>query len=323
VIRRRDERRVSDSSPAGRGDVEAVHGPLEPAARQATDRLAIAATRVDGWGPFSEQTRLAFDGTGPGVTHLLRRGAGAVVGYAQVDAAGITELAVHPAHRRTGHGRALLKAAAGVAGESLRVWSYAAHPAAPVLAAAVGLEPVRELHRMRAALPVDPARDPAGEVPLPAGVGIRTFVPGRDEAAWLACNAAAFANHPEQGRVSLADLEARERADWFDPAGFFLAERTGQLMGFHWTKVHTGSGSEPPSGEVYVLGVRPEAHGGGLGRALLRIGLRHLADSGLPGVLLYVDGHNAAAVRLYHELGFKIDWTAVMYGRPGRPDPGE
>jgi mycothiol synthase len=37
-------------------------------------------------------------------------------------------------------------------------------------------------------------------------VQIRTFVPGRDEEAWLAVNAAAFVDHPEQGRMTIDDL---------------------------------------------------------------------------------------------------------------------
>ncbi len=236
--------------------------------------------------------------------------AGHVAGYAylEVDDAGVAsgELVVNPAHRRHGAGRALLGAMAAQAGDRpLRVWAHGDLPAAAALAQAAGLHRVRALWQMRRSL-----RDPLPEPPVPADVTLRTFVPGTDEDEWLRLNAAAFAHHPEQGAWTRADLDMREREDWFDPAGFFLAERGGRLVGFHWTKVH-----DAETGEVYVVGVDPAAHGGGLGRALTLTGLRYLRDvRSLTEVMLYVDESNRAAVRMYETLGFTRSTTDVMYG---------
>ena len=82
-----------------------------------------------------------------------------------------------------------------------------------------------------------PTRLPAPE--LPAGVRIRAFVPGADDAAFLAVNARAFAWHPEQGRLDQAGLDREIAQDWFDAAGFLLAvDADDRLLGYHWTKVH-------------------------------------------------------------------------------------
>jgi mycothiol synthase len=97
----------------------------------------------------------------------------------------------------------------------------------------------------------------------------------------------------------MSDIKAREREEWFDPAGFLLAQRGTELLGFHWTKIHT-----PTLGEVYVLGISPAAQGMRLGSILLQRGLAHLAARGCTEVLLYVDDANAAALRLYERAGF-------------------
>ena len=115
--------------------------------------------------------------------------------------------------------------------------------------------------------------------------------------------------------MTRADLEARMAEDWFDPIGFLLAvrESDGELLGFHWTKVHPRSGSHPAIGEVYVVGVTPQAQGTGLGKALTLAGISYLHESGLDAVMLYVDADNTAAVALYRKLGF-VRWDVdVMY----------
>ncbi|GHE30339.1 mycothiol acetyltransferase [Streptosporangium violaceochromogenes] len=280
------------------------------------------ATEADGVRPLNEHVML----------HLRYGGderAGAVLLYAGHDLAGYAhvdptdpvegpsgELVIHPAFRRRGYGRHLLRAVLERTGGRLRLWAHGDHPGAGALAASAGFVKARSLWQMRRSLFA-----PLPSYDLPPGVRLRAFEPGSsDEEAWVALNARAFAHHPEQGAWTVEDLRRREREPWFDPAGFFLAERPetagGRLVGFHWTKVHGDGGhGHEPIGEVYVVGVDPAEQGGGLGGALTLAGLTHLRSRGLAQVMLYVDESNAAAIRLYEKLGFTRWDVDVMYRR--------
>ncbi|GAA4199858.1 mycothiol synthase [Actinocatenispora rupis] len=274
--------------------------------------LALAAGTADGVAPLSEPFDLRLRHGGTDALHLLARAGTVLVGYAQLDTAGAeAELVVHPAYRRRGIGRALLDAVlAEVPDAPLRMWAHGDHPSATALGYPAGLRRYRVLWQYRRDL-----LEPVAEPVWPAGVRVRPFEPGVDEDAWLGVNARAFADHPDQGRWTRDDLLAREHEPWFDPAGFLLAEdATGALVGFHWTKVHDEG--QRQVGEVYVLGIDPDAQGGGLGAALTAAGLRYLRDTrDLDQVLLYVDEDNPRAVALYRKLGF-VQWvTDVAFHR--------
>ncbi|MFB9464867.1 mycothiol synthase [Streptomyces cinereospinus] len=288
-----------------------THAALAPEQTEAVLDLLAAAARADGQQAVSEQGRLQLrGGARAGVSHLLLTAGGQLVGYAQLEdtdpvEAPAAELVVHPAHRGHGHGRALGSALLAASGKRLRVWAHGGHSAARHLAQVLGLTLFRELRQMRRPLAGLDLPEPV----LAEGVTVRAFVPGQDDAAWLAVNAAAFAHHPEQGSLTQRDLDDRKAEPWFDPKGFFLAFRGAELVGFHWTKVH----AEEQLGEVYVLGVAPGAQGGGLGKALTSIGLRHLAAQALPTAMLYVDADNTAAVSVYERMGFTTYQTDLMY----------
>ncbi|WP_030784876.1 mycothiol synthase [Streptomyces sp. NRRL S-920] len=303
-----DDRPAEAPAPLRKIDTLAA---LAPAQADAVLGLLAEAARADGQQAVSEQGRLQLrGGAREGVRHLLLSVGDQLAGYAQLEdtdpvEAPAAELVVHPAHRGRGHGRALGAALLGESGRRLRVWAHGGHSAARHLAQVLGLALFRELRQMRRPLADLDLPEPA----FPEGVSVRTFVPGQDDAAWLAVNAEAFAHHPEQGSLTQRDLDDRKAEPWFDPAGFFLAEKGGELVGFHWTKVH----AQENLGEVYVVGVRPDAQGGGLGKALTTTGLRHLAGAGLPTAMLYVDADNKAAVSVYERLGFVTHETDLMY----------
>jgi mycothiol synthase len=307
--------------------------------------LAGTASATDGVPPLSEPVllHLRYDSPVPqpadaGADPDPRLGRdfvatvdGEIAAYAHLDAPEPEvsgELVVHPARRRQGLGQALVgELAAGANGHLLQLWAHGDLPAAARLAATAGFERFRALWQMRRSL-----RDPMARPEFPAGRGLRTFAPGQDEDEWLGLNGRAFAKHPEQGAWTRHDVELREREPWFDPAGFFIAERDGQMAGFHWTKVHPPQAADPGArashglaasakpgvGEVYVVGVDPAEQGSGLGRALTLAGLHHLRDLGLETAMLYVDEDNTAAIRMYKALGFTRTRTDVMY-RQGHP----
>ena len=335
--------------PRSPGQISA--GPLFSGQSAQVLELAEAARRFDGVAPLSEHVLLHVRHAAPprrgrpprtppevptGAERsrdLLLLADDTVAGYAHLDApdqaddadvadagAGVMsgELVVHPAHRRRGYGTALIKALGTAAADhGIRLWAHGDLAAAAALARTSGFTRVRALWQMRMSLTGPAIASPV----FPAGVTLRTFRPGQDEQAWLRVNRRAFAHHPEQGAWTMTDLELREAEPWFDPAGFFLAERDGELVGFHWTKVHrlpVGTNqlpNVPPIGEVYVVGVDPAAQGGGLGRALTLAGLVYLQGRGLDQVMLYVDESNTPAVKMYSALGFSLWHTDVMYQR--------
>jgi mycothiol synthase len=278
--------------------------------------LVAAATAADGVAPLSEHGILRVRHAKPGEGRdVLVTSGDTIAGYGYLEpqadedeTAG--ELVIHPARRRQGLGAALTRALVSAAGQlPLRVWAHGDRPAAAALARSAGFERFRALLQLRRSL-----NDVLPEAAFPPGTTLRTFRVGQDEDEWLRLNSRAFAKHPEQGAWTRRDLDLREAEPWFDPDGFFIAERDGVMTGFHWTKVHQSA--DGGLGEVYVVGVDPDAHGGGIGRALTLAGLRYLHERGLGQVMLYADEDNAAAVGMYQNLGFARWHTDVMYRRP-------
>jgi len=313
-------------------DAIAVRERLTQAEASSVLRVADAAAQTDGVAPLSEHVmlHLRYGGDPRARNLLLYRGA-ELAGYAHLDPTDPVEgpsgeLVIDPRFRHRGLGRRLVGFLVLEARERpLRLWAHGDLPSAARLAKSAGFERIRSLWQMRRPLQTELDRPVFGN-----GITVRTFEVGRDEQAWTDLNRRAFVRHPEQGAWTLEDLDKREQEAWFDPAGFFLAERDGRLVGFHWTKVHggTGNGAQDRAvhgheaiGEVYVVGVDPGERGSGLGRALTLAGLQYLRSRGLSQVMLYVDESNTAAIRLYESLGFTHWGTDVMFRHRGSRPP--
>jgi mycothiol synthase len=271
------------SSPPDAQEIESIHA------------LVAGVAREERREPLSDQALTRLGDSVP--EHVLAYEDDRLVGYAQLAGRSL-EIAAAP-----GAIGPLLEA---FAGRDVLVWSHGEQSrVAPVLHRH-GFVRQRELFQLRR-----PMTEAIAVPPLPDGVELRPFGIGRDEDAWLAVNSAAFAHHPEQASWTAVDLRAREQEPWFDADGFLLAWRGDELLGFHWTKVHPNG-----DGEVYVIGIAPAAQGMGLGKTLLMRGLDWLRRRGCAEVLLYVDGDNATAMRLYERSGFVRHDLDVQWRSP-------
>ena len=308
AARRSSGRDDLPDSPRTSTVVLTVDTALTAAAREQIEALLARAEATDGYRALNEAAELALRPDSTTSSHLTVLADDRVIGYAQLmpgprDSTAF--LVVDPPARRRGVGLRLVQALAEQAPSPLQLFAPTDSVAAQALAARAGLTAGRTLLIMKRDL-----EQPLPEPVVPPGVTIRTFRPGQDEAAWLTVNAAAFANHPEQGAMTDVDLAERMAEPWFDPDGFFVAERGGAMVGFHWTKEHGER-----LGEVYVLGVAPAGHRQGVGRALLLTGLWHLRRRGNTTVELYVEAASGPAVALYSSYGFTAAARDVMYAQ--------
>lgn len=262
-------------------------------------RAAVAAGDPP---PFSDQT-IVDVAAGRAVVLPAPDGTGvAVVRDGELEAV------VDPEARGRGTGSALVARALASDDPPKLAWAHGDHPAARALAARHGWSAERTLLQLRAPVPqpTDGA-DPS----LPAGWRVDAFRTGVDEADWLELNAAAFASHPEQGRMTLDDLRAREAEPWFLADDLLLLrDDTGRLAGSCWLKV------DGAIGEFYAVAVRPDLQGRGLGGVLMRAGSARLAGRGLDAAALYVEGDNAPALALYRRTGFADHAIDVQYTAP-------
>ncbi|MGC5077142.1 mycothiol synthase [Agrococcus sp. DT81.2] len=252
--------------------------------------LAAACAEHDGVPPFNDQALVELE-------RGERRTIGDAVALAVVsDRDREVELAVAPSARGQGRGGELARRVAAELG-AFDAWSHGDLPAARAIAASLGMERVRTLLQLRA--PVPPAPSEPDRLPE----GVRPFEPA-DASALLALNAAAFADHPEQGRMSADDLAARMAEPWHDDANLVVADGTGSsgggLDGFAWVKPADGD-----IAELYVLGVSPSSQGAGLGRRMLSAAFVRMRALGASTAHLYVEGDNAPALALYERSGFR------------------
>jgi mycothiol synthase len=224
-----------------------------------------------------------------------------------------TRLGVRERSRRRGLGSQLLeRVAAGLAerhpeaGELCLVYWQPA-PEADHFAAARGFTRARTFWQLER---------PRGDAPEPDWpAGIRLAGHDGSERGYRDLSALyndSFSRHYHSPITTVEEMRALYTRPGFRTDGYVLAYRGQEPVGFCRCELHAGRG------EIAVVGTAQAARGIGLGRALLRWGVRWIERESPGQVTLLVDGENESALRLYRSEGFGVDRTRVVMSR-GRP----
>lgn len=299
--------------------------------------LARQVHEADGFAAFDEQTLLNLDSPGAAEYLLVVEGGDAdtqanVIGAAIRDVRnGSVELAIKPERRRRGLGRRLLAEVRGRFPGS-QLWAHGTLPAAQALAESEELKPERTLLVM--SRPLVGVAEPVDLENAIPNWSIAPIRPDVDLDAFTELNAAAFAQHPEQGQLTVEDMKQRFAQDWFDRELLLLVRpksldkpediADGAAMSASVASANGLNGEKPlaflwlkPQSqslvELYVLGVHPQIQGKGLGGSLANLMLKIMRGHGFQQAILYVDADNEPAVRSYRRAGFDISQTHTQY----------
>lgn len=249
---------------------------------------------------------------------MLARDGGRLVGFGMLlvlpSARGrwaLLRLGVRAAERRRGIGTALLRAADGLlardpgpAPAPFTVSVWLPEPDADAFLRQHGFAPFRSWWEL------DRPLGPVGDADWPEGLEPRTF-DGSDAAfrEWTDCYNDAFSTRFPSHIATEEEGRHLAAAPAFRADGLLLAWRGGRCAGF---VRNTLAGDQ---GVVDVLGVRTGEQGRGLGRALLRWGVRWLQAQDVPHVRLIVDGANTDALSLYRSEGFVVADERCQWAR--------
>jgi len=118
-----------------------------------------------------------------------------------------------------------------------------------------------------------------------------------------------FRGEPDPGEISKLDDEDRYFPESEAEKGveIYLALLDGKPIG----KIHLASARN--IGWIYGFGVKPEYRRKGYGLAIMGEAIRVLRRVGNGEIRLQVDNNNLAAFRLYHNIGFQIDYRMNYY----------
>ncbi len=286
---------------------------------QVSEVLALAHTAAsfDGFPPFNDQMIVDMRAGRAEVGVLTD---GGVLRAAAARYGETLELVVSPDARGKGLGTRLARDAIAQAFDQhaprVSAWAHGTSEAASRLAATLHMKPARRIHILQVSPQLVP--DSVATLMHAGTIRIEPMDVSGNGQEWVQLNAEAFADHPEQGSLTEADLAARMGETWFDPDGLLVArDSSNTALGYCWTKVTDIEGSQPAQpatlGEIYALGVRPQATGRGIGSALLNAGLAYLKQRGVTDIILYVDSTNTPAIRLYNSHGFALRSTDTQF----------
>jgi len=296
--------------------------------------LINAADAVDQleWGTSLQELRERFSRPSlkPEENVFVARTGGQIVGYTglrlekgEAESVFNTGGVVHPAWRRRGIGRRLLRRAHQRAQERLgEVTSEMVYFDADCEHREAGRRALFESFGMRPTRYfLDMAYAPLEGIPephFPSGVAVRTWVRGQDDEATLAAFNEAFADHWDFKPEPLEEWLHWANLPRFRPELNLLATAGEEIAGLCLCDVNQEHIARVGRNEgwVDVLGVRRPYRHQGLGRALLLAGLHAMKEAGMESAMLGVDAESlTGATRLYESVGFVEHRRFVLYRR--------